>query len=56
MGQTKENSKGRGPKAPSDKKEPKHNHGRRLQPPIACNSCKDEKQNVNLCCVKTLLK
>lgn len=60
MGQTKEYSKGRGPKPQSDKKEPKQGHGKRLQPPIACNSCKDEKQSVDLCCVnipgKILLK
>lgn len=53
MVQTREHSKGRGPKPQPDKKEPKQDHGRRLQPPVACNSCKDEKQNVDLCCVNT---
>lgn len=53
MEQTKESSKGRGPKPQSDMKEPKQDCGRRLQPPFACNGCKDEKQNADLCCVNT---
>lgn len=51
MGQTREQSKGRDPKPQWDKKDPKKDHVRGLQPPVACNSCEDEKNSVDLCYV-----
>jgi len=43
-------------KIPGRTPNPKKDHARGLQPPVACNSCEDEKKNVDLCYVNNQAK